>query len=61
MTRDIDITLGLGTDRLADLLGVIQDLALEPLPENLESFVKETMVLPTLDKNTGIRVDFIFS
>ncbi len=61
MTRDIDITLGLSTDRLADLLGVIQDLALEPLPENLESFVKETMVLPTLDKNTGIRVDFIFS
>jgi len=61
MTRDIDVTLGLGTDRLGDLLGVIRKLALKPLPDDLESFVKETMVLPTLDENSGIRVDFIFS
>ncbi len=27
----------------------------------MESFVKQTMVLPAIDENTGIRVDFIFS
>jgi len=61
LTRDIDVTLGLDTDRLGDLLGVVQNLALKPLPDDIGSFVKETMVLPTLDENSGIRVDFIFS
>ncbi len=49
MTRDIDVTLGLDTDRLGDLLGAVRELALKPLPDDVESFVKETMVLPTLD------------
>ena len=61
LTRDIDITLGADTDRLDDLLAVVGDLALKPLPEEMRSFVKETMVLPTLEEKTGIRVDFIFS
>ncbi len=61
MTRDIDVTLGLDTDRLGDVLDVVRELSLKPLPDDLESFVKETMVLPTLDENSGIRVDFIFS
>jgi len=61
MTRDIDVTLGLDTDRLADLLDAVRELALKPLPDDLESFVKETRVLPTLDESSGIRVDFILS
>jgi len=61
LTRDIDITLGANTDRLDDLLVIVQELTLKPLPEDTESFVKETMVLPTLDETTSIRVDFIFS
>lgn len=61
LTRDIDITLGADTDRLDDLLDVIRDLNLKPLPEELRSFVMETMVLPALEESTGIRVDFIFS
>lgn len=61
LTRDIDITLGADTDRLDDLLAVIRDLALKPLPKEMRSFVRETMVLPALEENTGIRVDFIFS
>ena len=61
LTRDIDITLGADTDRLDDLLAVVGDLALKPLPEEMRSFVKETMVLPTLEEKTVIRVDFIFS
>ena len=61
LTRDIDITLGVNTDRLNDLLKLLKEIPLMPIPKNLESFVKETMVLPTMDETTGIRVDFIFS
>ena len=61
LTRDIDITLGLDTDGLDDVIAVINDIGVKPLPDNIESFVKETMVLPTLDEDTGIRLDFIFS
>ena len=61
LTRDIDITLGVNTDRLHDLLGIIQDMSFKPLTEDTESFVRQTMVLPVMDDTTGIRVDFIFS
>jgi len=61
LTRDIDITLGIGTDRLDEVLVVVQELSLHPLLNNIEDFVQKTMVLPTLDETTGIRVDFIFS
>jgi len=61
LTRDIDITLGINPDRLDEILTVVQELSLQPLPENIEDFVQQTMVLPTLDETTGIRVDFIFS
>lgn len=61
LTRDIDITLGFDIDRLDNLLTVIHELKLKPLPEDMESFVKETRVLPARDEGTGIRVDFIFS
>jgi predicted nucleotidyltransferase len=61
LTRDIDITLGTDTNGLKQLLMVIKEIALKILPEDVETFVKETMVLPTRDEKTGIRVDFIFS
>lgn len=61
LTRDIDITLGAGTDRLKDLIAITKELSLKPIPEDFESFVKKTMVLPALDEPSGIRVDFIFS
>ena len=61
LTRDIDITLGVDVDHLGEVLAVVQELNLKPLPKEIESFVRETMVLPTLDEHTGIRVDFIFS
>ncbi|MCD6138212.1 MAG: nucleotidyltransferase [Deltaproteobacteria bacterium] len=61
LTRDIDITLGVNIDHLDDLLAVVQELSLRPLPKDIESFAKQTMVLPALDETTGIRVDFIFS
>lgn len=61
LTRDIDITLGINSDALDSLLDAVQELSLKPLPEDTPAFVKQTMVLPTLDESTGIRVDFIFS
>jgi predicted nucleotidyltransferase len=61
LTRDIDITLDVSIDLLETLLSVIKELSLKPLPEDIEKFVRQTMVLPTLDETTGIRVDFIFS
>ncbi len=61
LTRDIDITLGVNTYYLDELLAVIQELSMKPLPEDIKSFVKQTMVLPVIDEGSGIRVDFIFS
>lgn len=61
LTRDIDITLGVDTNHLNQLLSILQNIPLKPIPEDIESFVKQTMVLPALDETTGIRVDFIFS
>ncbi len=61
LTRDIDITLGVNTDRLEDILKLIREIPLKPLPDDTYDFVKNTMVLPCLHEDTGIRVDFIFS
>ena len=61
LTRDIDVTLGVTIDRIQDLLASVEELALTALPEDIEAFVRQTMVLPTLEPSTGIRVDFIFS
>ncbi|MBI3814842.1 MAG: nucleotidyltransferase [Nitrospinae bacterium] len=61
LTRDIDITLGINIDRLNDILAVVKELSLKPIPKEIESFVKQTMVLPAIDEATGIRIDFIFS
>ena len=61
LTRDIDITLGVDVDHLEEVLGVVEKLSLKPLPQDIQKFVRQTMVLPCLHEETGIRVDFIFS
>lgn len=61
LTRDIDITLGTDPSRLSEVLQVAKELELKVLPESVEDFVKQTLVLPVLEESTGIRVDFIFS
>ena len=61
LTKDIDITIGADIDRYEDVLKVVQNLKLKILPGDPYKFVKETMVLPLLDKETGIRIDLIFS
>jgi predicted nucleotidyltransferase len=61
LTRDIDITLGVDTDRLDDIAQVIKDSGLRIIPAKYRDFVARTMALPAQDKTSGIRVDFIFS
>jgi len=61
LTKDIDITLGVGIDGLERIKDVVLKVSLRVLVDNPEDFVRETMVLPTTDEGSGIRVDFIFS
>ena len=61
LTRDIDITLGVGVRELNKLKETISSLGLKILVERDEEFVERNMVLPALDEKSGIRVDFIFS
>lgn len=61
LTKDIDVTLGVGVDRLPDLLTLVRDFKWKILSESPEKFVRETWVLPCLDPESGIRIDFIFS
>lgn len=61
LTRDIDITLGVGVEGLNKVRGIIGGAGLKILVKKVKEFVKKNMVLPTLDKRSGIRVDFIFS
>lgn len=61
LTRDIDITLGIGIEGLDKVLGVVSKLHLRVLLKDKRSFVRRTMVLPAIEEESGIRVDFIFS
>jgi predicted nucleotidyltransferase len=61
VTRDIDITLGIGTEKLADMLSICGELGLTVLSEKPDEFAQDTMVLPAEDPKSRIRVDFIFS
>lgn len=60
-TKDIDITLGIDTDGLEKVLGLSGELGLKILVSDAQKFVKENMVLPLLEKKSGIRIDLIFS
>jgi len=61
LTKDIDITLGAGIDRLPEIKDIVAALGLSVDAAADDAFVEDTMVLPAADKKTGIRVDFVFS
>lgn len=61
LTKDIDITLGVGPERLPDVREIAEGLKWSVLVETPEEFVRETMVLPCSEPLLGVRVDFIFS
>ena len=61
LTRDIDITLGVDTDKFLLIEKVCRKLKLKILPGDPIDFVRTTKVLPAEDVKLRIRVDFIFS
>lgn len=61
LTGDIDITLGVDPTALPVVQEVCANLGFEVLPQDVERFVRETFVLPARDRETEIRVDFVFS
>ena len=61
LTKDIDITLGVDIGHMESLLPALGTMELEIIPRDFRSFAEKTSVLPTKDKVSGIRVDFIFS
>ncbi|MCX6566113.1 MAG: nucleotidyl transferase AbiEii/AbiGii toxin family protein [Candidatus Aminicenantes bacterium] len=61
LTKDIDITLGVGVEKLPVVLGAVQALGLRVAVDDVEDFVRKTMVLPATELKSGIRIDFIFS
>jgi hypothetical protein len=61
LTRDIDITMGIGVDGLDGVKKIIRIIGLKSLVEKEKEFVERNMVFPTIDRKSGTRVDFIFS
>ncbi len=61
LTKDIDITLGVDIDSLELIKQAAVSAGLKILPEDEQSFVRDTHVLPTVEPGTGIRVDLVFS
>ena len=61
LTRDIDVTLGIGVSELARIKKILPAMGLKILVKKDQEFVARTMVLPTKDRESEIRVDFIFS
>ena len=61
LTKDIDVTLGIGIEGLEKIMEVVESLFFKVLIQEPKDFVAKTMVLPVLEESSGIRVDFIFS
>lgn len=60
-TQDIDITIGLIPEELRKALDALPQEIFRLLPEDVEGFVRDTWVLPLEHRETGVRVDLIFS
>ena len=60
-TKDVDVTVGIGPDQLRAVLEVCRRVGLSLRVEDPAEFVRRTLVLPTADSETGLRVDFVFS
>ncbi|MCP5102369.1 MAG: nucleotidyltransferase family protein [bacterium] len=61
LTKDIDITIGLNIDAVDKIAAILKKIGVVPIPGDFQQFVKRTMVLPLINKESGIRVDIIFS
>ena len=61
VTKDIDVTIGVGREGIDKAQKTAKKMKLAALPGNSSEFAMKTMVLPLIHRQSGIRVDFIFS
>lgn len=61
LTQDIDITLGLEPLQAQPVIDLIEQLGLKILVGNVEEFLAQTFVLPVIDPESQLRIDFVFS
>lgn len=61
LTKDIDLTLGIGPDEFEKIASIAEDIGLKILVKDPEEFAQKTFVLPAEDPKSGFRVDFVFS
>jgi len=61
MTEDIDITLGLNVNEAEKIKALLPLMNVTLLPQVNDDFIKNTFCLVGVEKETGIKVDFIFS
>jgi predicted nucleotidyltransferase len=61
LTKDIDLTIARDAAAARELLEIVRSMGWKALPENPETFVSETMVLPCQDPKSGVRIDLIFT
>lgn len=61
VTRDIDFTLGMDSDKYAKIVELCNSVGLRVLTQDPKTFTAETMVLPAEDPLSKMRVDLTFS
>jgi hypothetical protein len=61
MTKDIDIALDVDFDDVERVAHALPSDIFEILGSDYKKFARETRVLPIKDRQTGIKIDLIFS
>lgn len=61
LTKDIDITLGIGLEGLEKVKNAIKKANLKILLDDIDDFVRKTYVIPAYDEKSSLRIDFILS
>jgi predicted nucleotidyltransferase len=61
LTEDIDVTLGVDRPSLPVVLKAVKEISLYPRVQDIDGMVKKTNVLPLVEKESGVKVDCIFS
>ena len=60
LTQDVDIVLGLAPDQVEEVVRLAEQLNLTP-DEGALSLARDSYVYPCVDRETGTRVDLVFS
>lgn len=61
LTEDIDVTLGVDSSSLPVVLKAVKEISLNPRVQDVNGMVIRTNVLPLVERESGVKVDCIFS